>query len=69
MRCRCRFRASLRCALLGVRGESQSRNADGSIRTLRIGESVDGWTLQSLAIDAAYFTRGGERVRVALPAE
>ncbi len=44
------------------------RTADGTTRTLRIGESVDGWSLASLAIDAAFFTRGTERVRVALPA-
>ncbi len=40
----------------------------GATRTLKVGESVDGWTLASLAIDAAFFTRGAERVRVALPA-
>jgi len=39
----------------------------GATRTLRIGESVDGWSLASLAIDAAFFTRGAERVRVPLP--
>jgi len=43
------------------------KGADGATRALRIGESVDGWTLASLAIDAAFFTRGGERVRVPLP--
>lgn len=43
------------------------RTAEGT-RTLRVGESVEGWRLQSLSIDAAFFTRGGERVRVALPA-
>ncbi|MES2338864.1 MAG: hypothetical protein V4537_12280 [Pseudomonadota bacterium] len=37
-------------------------------RTIAVGESVDGWTLESLAIDAAYFTRGGQRARVPLPA-
>lgn len=42
------------------------RIADGSARTLAIGESVDGWRLESLAIDAAFFTRGRERVRVAM---
>nr|WP_243846827.1 hypothetical protein [Sphingomonas japonica] len=40
----------------------------GETRTLKPGEAVDGWTLQSLAIDAAYFTRGNARVRVPLPA-
>lgn len=43
------------------------RTADGATRTLRIGESVDGWRLASLAIDAAFFTRGTEQVRVPLP--
>lgn len=43
------------------------RGADGRTRTLDVGESVDGWTLESLAIDAAFFTRGGQRARVALP--
>lgn len=45
------------------------RLQDGSARTLAIGESVDGWRLESLAIDAALFTRGRERVRVALASE
>lgn len=40
------------------------RLADGSARTLAVGASVDGWRLESLAIDAAFFTRGRERVRV-----
>lgn len=44
------------------------RAVDGSSRTLRIGESVDGWRLESLALDAAFFTRGGQKARVALPA-
>lgn len=44
------------------------RTAEGTTRALRIGDSVDGWTLASLAIDAAFFTRGAERVRVPLPA-
>lgn len=43
------------------------RTADGTTRTLRIGESVDGWKLESLAIDAGFFTRGTERQRVPLP--
>lgn len=42
------------------------RLADGSARTLAVGASVDGWRLESLAIDAAFFTRGRERVRVAM---
>jgi hypothetical protein len=45
------------------------RGADGTSRTLKIGESVDGWLLASLALDAAYFTRGAERRRVPLPVE
>ena len=45
------------------------RAADGSTRTLHIGESVDGWRLASLALDAAFFTRGNERARVPLPVE
>lgn len=42
------------------------RDASGASRVLRIGESADGWTLSSLAPDAAFFTRGGEQKRVAL---
>lgn len=45
------------------------RTADGSARTLSVGESVDGWRLESLAIDAAFFTRGRQRVRVAMQDE
>ncbi|MFL9842648.1 hypothetical protein ABS767_16880 [Sphingomonas sp. ST-64] len=62
-------------ALTGVAGRLNRdavalvRLADGSARTLRIGESVDGWRLESLAIDAAFFTRGRERVRVAMQDE
>ncbi len=44
------------------------RTADGTSRTLKVGDSVDGWKLESLAIDAAFFTRGTERQRVPLPA-
>ncbi|MES2445508.1 MAG: hypothetical protein V4574_21995 [Pseudomonadota bacterium] len=60
-------------ALVGIVGRLDQdavalvRTADGTTRTLRIGESVDGWRLASLAIDAAFFTRGAERVRVPLP--
>lgn len=59
-------------ALTGIAGRLNRdavalvRIADGSARTLKIGESVDGWRLESLAIDAAFFTRGRERVRVAM---
>ncbi len=42
------------------------RGRDGAMRTLRPGEGVDGWQLRSLAIDAAYFTRGTQSARVAL---
>ena len=61
-------------ALVGIVGRlgqdavALVRTADGTSRTLRIGESVDGWQLASLAIDAAFFTRGAQRVRVPLPA-
>jgi hypothetical protein len=61
-------------ALVGIVGRLDQdavalvRTADGTSRTLAIGESVDGWRLESLAIDAAFFTRGRERVRVPLPA-
>lgn len=53
---------------LGEDAVALVRGADGATRTLRVGESVDGWQLASLAIDAAFFTRGGQRARVPLPA-
>lgn len=59
-------------ALVGIAGRLNKdavalvRLADGNSRTLGVGESVDGWRLESLAIDAAFFTRGRERVRVAM---
>ena len=59
-------------ALVGIAGRlnkdavAMVRLADGSARSLSVGESVDGWRLESLAIDAAFFTRGRERVRVAM---
>lgn len=62
-------------ALVGVAGRLGAdavalvRGADGTTRTLAIGESVEGWQLASLAIDAAFFTRGAQRIRVPLPAE
>ncbi len=62
-------------ALVGVAGRLGAdavalvRGADGTTRTLAIGDSVDGWQLASLAIDAAFFTRGAQRIRVPLPAE
>lgn len=61
-------------ALTGIAGRLNRdavalvRLADGSARTLAIGESVEGWRLESTAIDAAFFTRGRERVRVAMDA-
>lgn len=61
-------------ALVGIAGRlnrdavAMVRVADGNARSLAVGESVDGWRLESLAIDAAFFTRGRERVRVAMNA-
>lgn len=52
---------------LGEDAVALVRTADGTTRALRIGDSIDGWRLESLAIDAAFFTRGSERVRVGLP--
>jgi hypothetical protein len=54
---------------LNVDAVALVKASDGATRTLRVGESIDGWSLASLAIDAAFFTRGGERVRVPLPIE
>jgi len=57
-------------ALVGIAGRLNRdavalvRLSDGSSRSLKVGESVDGWRLESMAIDAAFFTRGRERVRV-----
>lgn len=53
---------------LGSDAVALVRTAQGTIRSLAIGDSVDGWTLESLSIDAALFARGGRRVRVPLPA-
>lgn len=58
--------------LLGVVGRlgrdavALVRGTEGT-RTLSPGDSVDGWQLRSLAIDAAYFTRGGQTARVPMP--
>lgn len=58
--------------LLGVVGRlgrdavALVRGAEGT-RTLSPGDSIDGWQLHSLAIDAAYFTRGGQSARVPMP--
>lgn len=43
------------------------RGYDGRTNALRVGDSAEGWRLSALAIDAAFFTRGDERVRVGLP--
>jgi hypothetical protein len=53
---------------LGADAVALVRTSEGTTRALRIGESVDGWQLVSLAIDAAFFARGTQRVRVPLPA-
>ena len=53
---------------LGEDAVALVRTADGRTRALRIGDSVDGWRLESLAANAAFFTRGSERVRVGMPA-
>lgn len=53
---------------LGADAVALVRTGDGT-RALQIGESVDGWQLASLAIDAAFFTRGAQRIRVPLPGE
>lgn len=53
---------------IGADAVAMVRTADGRTRTIGVGESVDGWTLESLAIDAGYFTRGGQKARVPLPA-
>ncbi|MBE7204740.1 MAG: hypothetical protein INR70_44045, partial [Parafilimonas terrae] len=42
------------------------RLPDGRSRSVAIGGVVDGWTLVALSADAALFTRGGERARVAV---
>ncbi len=52
---------------LNVDAVALVKASDGTTRTLAIGESADGRSLASLAIDAAFFTRGAERVRVPLP--
>lgn len=53
---------------LGSDAVALVRTAQGPSRTLAIGDSVDGWTLDSLSIDAALFRRGGQQVRVPMPA-
>lgn len=62
-------------ALVGIAGRLNRdavalvRLSNGSSRSIAVGDSVDGWRLESLAIDAAFFTRGRERVRVAMAGE
>ncbi|MBM3928903.1 MAG: hypothetical protein FJ335_10655, partial [Sphingomonadales bacterium] len=38
---------------IGADAVAMVRTADGRTRTIAVGEGVDGWTLESLAIDAA----------------
>ncbi len=58
--------------LLGVAGRlgrdavAMVRGTAGT-RTLAPGDSIDGWQLRALSIDAAYFTRGGQSARVPMP--
>ncbi len=44
------------------------RAEDGTTRSLKAGESLAGWRLESLSADAVLMVRGRERVRIALPA-
>ncbi|WP_010543195.1 hypothetical protein [Sphingomonas elodea] len=53
---------------LGSDAVALVRTAQGTSRTLAIGDSIDGWRLESLSIDAALFSRGGQRARVPMPA-
>jgi hypothetical protein len=61
--------------LVGIAGRIGSdavamvRGGDGSVRVLKPGEAIDGWELRSIAIDAAYFTRGAQQARVPLGSE
>lgn len=58
--------------LLGIAGRIDAdavalvRTAGGETRSLRPGDSVNGWRLEALAADAASFARGTETVRVAV---
>jgi hypothetical protein len=54
---------------LGSDAVALVRSSDGATRTLAVGESIDGWRLESLAIDAALFVRAGQRARVPLPGD
>ena len=59
--------------LLGIAGRINAdavafvRGSTGESRTLKPGDSVDGWRLVSLAADAAFFARGRDQVRVTIP--
>lgn len=53
---------------IGTDAVAMVRGADDRTRTVAIGDRVDGWRLESLAIDAGLFTRGAEQARVPLPA-
>jgi len=44
------------------------RQDDGTTKIVAIGQGHRGWRLESLSADAALFTRGARRVRVAMPA-
>lgn len=56
--------------LLGIAGRIDTdavamvRTVAGETRSLRPGDSVDGWRLEALAADAASFVRGTDTVRV-----
>lgn len=60
-------------ALVGIAGRlpddavAMIRGDDGTTRTLALGQVHRGWRLDSLSTDAALFTRGSQRLRVALP--
>lgn len=43
------------------------RKGDGSVQTLAVGASSEGWTLAAIARDATLFTRGPLTMRVDLP--
>lgn len=53
---------------IGTDAVALVRGIDGKSRTLAVGDAIDGWRLDSLAIEAAFFTRGAEQARVPLPA-
>ena len=60
--------------LVGIAGRlphdaiAMVRQNDGTTKIVAIGQSYRGWRLESLSGDAALFTRGAQRVRVALAA-